>query len=423
MRFIDYLLAFLLVIGVGGTLYLITSTSPTVRETTFLSALLAILSILSAWLVTHTYARLERNREITRVQEMHQANLRTYALKAAEKVNNLSNELSRLAVYLGEELEDDEYPTPQAVLQGREEKLASAIHLVNTLKSMNDMALSDWEGVIGAELDEQREAREQQIEELEGLARRLQMLYEPLRDGVVSSQESSEELRGEIAAVRRDLRTALVLSSVPIRTAKKLRRTKVDVTNVCPSCGSLLNYQQKPSPLSIKPLSCEACRTKLISRYSTSDGFVLKVRTQTPIEFECPNCGKKCSKLLDNFPGSTIDTTCDECHAELRVSRTIDAFRVTVLGLPKGKKLPENLLEKVAKSLPKQPWPKGVHRLVADELGISVTLVSKAVTELIRVGRFRPQFDGKILVPADETPMSSAESPLAGDQAEEPSPK
>jgi len=43
------------------------------------------------------------------VQERSQANLRTYALKASEKVNNLSSELNKLAVYLEDELNYTEY--------------------------------------------------------------------------------------------------------------------------------------------------------------------------------------------------------------------------------------------------------------------------------------------------------------------------
>jgi hypothetical protein len=37
-------------------------------------------------------------------------------------------------------------------LQAREERIESAIHLIRTLKSVNDTSLSDWEGVIGDEL-------------------------------------------------------------------------------------------------------------------------------------------------------------------------------------------------------------------------------------------------------------------------------
>jgi predicted RNA-binding Zn-ribbon protein involved in translation (DUF1610 family) len=414
MRFIDYMLSVLLASGLGVVLYLMTSSSPTVEEVTLLSVLLALLSILAAWLVTHIYSRLEKDREITRVQEVHQANLRMYALKAAEKVNNLSNELARLAVYLEEELENEDLDAPQTVLQRRDSRIASAIHLVNTLKSMNDTGLSDWEGVIGDELDKQREAREEQLEQLEELTDRLQHLYEPLLDGVVSSQARSEEVRREVAAIRRELRTAMTLSSVPIGSTRiPPRRKRMEVVAACPVCGSELEYRQKAFKTSVKPVTCDACGTDLLSRYSTDTGFALEKRAEEPIEFKCPNCDTDCVESLDTFPSATVKTTCSACGAEIRVSRTTSGFRVTLLGLPNEKKLSPALLERVAQELPEQPWPKGVHRQVAEKLGISLNLTSIAITELIHQGRFKPQFDGKVLVPED------AESDGAGTDSEE----
>ena len=98
----------------------------------------------------------------------HRTNLRTYALKAAEKVTNLSNELSRLSAYLQQELDYTDYRNTEEELQAKEERLESAIRLLSTLKSVNDTSLSDWQGVIGDELAEQREQiheREQELRE------------------------------------------------------------------------------------------------------------------------------------------------------------------------------------------------------------------------------------------------------------------
>ena len=57
----------------------------------------------------------------------------------------------------------------------------------------------------------------------------------------------------------------------------------------------------------------------------------------------------------------------------------------------------EDILEKVANELPKQPWPKNIHREIATKLQISNRAVHKAIDELIRVGRFSPQWKGKVI--------------------------
>lgn len=106
--------------------------------------------------MSHIYAQTSQKLAVQEVKEFHQANLRTYALKAAEKVNNLSNELNLLSVYLQQELDSADYDSTDEELLAKEERLESAIHIINTLKSVNDTALSDWEGVIGDELDQQR---------------------------------------------------------------------------------------------------------------------------------------------------------------------------------------------------------------------------------------------------------------------------
>ena len=80
-----------------------------------------------------------------------------FALKAAEKVDNLSQELDRLTAYLQQELTDAAGGAPQAAtpeaLRLKDARIESAIHIIGTLKSVNDRSLSDWQGVIGDELD------------------------------------------------------------------------------------------------------------------------------------------------------------------------------------------------------------------------------------------------------------------------------
>lgn len=61
----------------------------------------------------------------------------------------------------------------------------------------------------------------------------------------------------------------------------------------------------------------------------------------------------------------------------------------------------EELLDKIAMLLPKQPWPTGVHREIAEKLSLPAKQVSAAIQELIRRGKFYNQIEGIVMVPVD----------------------
>ena len=49
--------------------------------------------------------------------------------------------------------------------------------------------------------------------------------------------------------------------------------------------------------------------------------------------------------------------------------------------------IPDELLTKVDEILPEQPWPTGIHVVVAKELNISIDVVSCVIRKLIRLGK------------------------------------
>ena len=125
--------------------------------------LLTILSFVVSYLISNYFAEISYKKAIDEVQEQHLANLRTYALNAAEKVGNLSNELTRLSLYLQQELDYDEENLEMAN-HALYERITSTIHLINTLKSVNDTSLSDWRGVIGEELKRRTDGKRERVE-------------------------------------------------------------------------------------------------------------------------------------------------------------------------------------------------------------------------------------------------------------------
>ncbi len=57
----------------------------------------------------------------------------------------------------------------------------------------------------------------------------------------------------------------------------------------------------------------------------------------------------------------------------------------------------EEFLNKVLECLPSQPWPRGVHKIVSRELGISEIKASKAIGALMNRGMAKRQKNGEIL--------------------------
>ncbi len=141
------------------------------REYLFLSILLTGLAIAASWLATSLSFKASSEEMRQSLKNEYSENLRTYALKAAEKVQNLSEEIERLTEYLRESSLSIGGSRYTKIAQ---EKLKTATLMLETLKSVNDTALSDWRGIIGDELKKQEEI-ETDIDTIYG---KLEMLEE-----------------------------------------------------------------------------------------------------------------------------------------------------------------------------------------------------------------------------------------------------
>jgi len=392
---------------------LIAGAEVTNREAALLGTMLAVLSVLASWIITHMYSESQSQSIIQDVQEQHRTNLRTYALKAAEKVNNLSNELSKLSLYLEEELDYTDYPGAETELSSKEERIESAIHIINTLKSVNDTALSDWEGVIGDELDQQREDREAKEERLQTLIERAESVFEGDFFAPAAPQlRSSESMHEEIEELRRELRKAtsqLSGTTLPRRVQKKEPRR--EVVRPCPICKEQVMYEQRPLSNSVKTLNCLHCGEKLISRFADTE-FELTQRIPAQERPQCPACSTTNVVLLDVYPKSAVRTSCVSCGQAFRVIRTasggIECKIIGTAAVTKTSGLDEQLLKRVKEEMPLQPWPTGTHKAVAERLGITPTLVNRALQELTKAGVFHPQIDGVLYAPISPRAESEA---------------
>lgn len=381
-----------LVIGISICVWAIFAGDLTDRESLLMSIVLTVISAVGSWITSHYYAEYSSNK-----------NLRVFALKAAEKVTNLSNELDRLSIFLQQELENDEYEAPNQALLARDSRIEGAIHIINTLKSVNDKSLSDWQGVIGDEIIARQEKQEEREEDLRHLVERVTYLYETdLAHTVNAQQESNITLRNELENIKSDVRLmASLVGGVPVISRKKKTLPPMEqIEFPCPECAVTVKYQQRPKINGFKRIVCTNCGTELISHFANNQ-FSLTTRELIPEGVACPNCSEKIAVELDAMPGSSVTTKCGSCQSNIRVYRTASSIGVKILTnkviLPATVPFDENLIEQVKNLLPPQPWAKGTSKDVARKLGVPINVIAKAVDELIKRGVFKPQIDGQII--------------------------
>lgn len=399
---IKYCIAFAFIAGIGLSIYFIGAGDLAPKESALLSIILTILAILATWVITHIYTQSQHKKAIEEVQQAHQSNLRTYALKAAEKVNNLSTQLNRLAVYLEEAFEYDETTDAHDTFLANQQRIESAIHIINTLKSVNDTGLSDWEGVIGDELDEQRVRQEEKEQELAELIDRLETLSESQIDTQKYAQDSTETLSREMESIRRDIRSiASSLGLTHVRLPKPfVRKLRVDVSNACPECGQLVEYRQKEEVRSIKKVICKSCNAELVATYDPDKKFILQKRTVAQEQVTCPACKTPITVQLDTYPNLPRSVECTNCHVQLIITRTGSKISAKIHKTsPEPKLLTNEILESVKNNLPPQPWPEGTSKVVAEKLGLSPRIVSEAISKLMQSGVFDLQYYGRLYVP------------------------
>lgn len=397
------------------------------QESTLLGLLLTLLSVFAGWLITHVYAEQQTAEAIEDVHARSRENLRTYALKASEKVNNLSNEFSRLATYLEEELAYSDYETPAEALNGREERIESAIHLIRTLKSVNDTALSDWEGVIGDELDEQREEQKEKEQELRLLIEKVEGLAENHNNKAKGSVENDYLLRQQLSDLRTEFRavvSSLGVPGVPTISSKAVRKNKEAVHKSCPKCQVELVYRQRATTGGSKAVRCKSCASRFVSRYTGEGGFVLEDRGPKIERTVCPECSEVLSVLLQNAPGSHVVHECTRCAKTLQTTRTVAGINTKLrlyVAAPKLAKeeIDAAFIESVSKLLPAQPWPTGIHKTISATLGVRSGLVTDAIQYLIRAGRFMPQIDGVLYGPVATSIAREPDSCVERDKSAE----
>jgi hypothetical protein len=369
-------------------------------------------SILASWVVSRFYAKAS-----------YEDNLKVFALKAAEKVTNLSNELDRLSAFLQKALDEEDFTSPGEELLAKTIRFEDAIHLITALRSVNDTSLSDWRGIIRSELTKQREAQLEEQEARESRLREIMGRFEHIQHETTETvdlkeMQERERILSELSALRGDMRLlASQVGGVRLGPAPKRRTHETP----CPLCYTLIEYSHNPKSLSTKKVDCPSCHARL---YATSDGTesVLRERIPIPEPLTCIACGMVETRNMDPLQGTMHEYECTRCHAWLRAvrsrkgvslrganseaakSQTNEVFTpegslISVLAQPHD--LPEELLSRIADRMGPQPWSKGKSHDVRLELDISRYTIDYAIKKLISRGVFKPQVNGILYAPVE----------------------
>nr|WP_319571737.1 hypothetical protein [uncultured Draconibacterium sp.] len=398
----------ILVIAIIVIISVIASNNLTSNESTLLSVLLTVLSIIGSWIVSSYFSKNAQKEAIEEVKSEHQSNLRTYALNAAEKVNNLSNELAKLANYLRAELEQDD-ESDEYALNAKIERIESAIHIVNTLKSVNDTSLSDWKGVIGDVLEEREEEKEEREERLLELTEKIENIFKSQKAGL-NSRENSEltDIKKQLDFLSKNINS----TSINLRTTSK-KPQKEKVEKDCPNCGEKLNYTQRENIKGHKTIKCSSCGKRILSRYSIDKGFYLIPENLIKETFNCPWCNIINEREISNIPFTKEVFSCKNCGEKIKATRKLDlGLSISSFGSssntenktsspPPQVEISEELLDKVKEATPNQPWPEHVHKIVAEKVDISNRTAYKCLSELIERGIFNPQINGVVYIKSD----------------------
>ena len=392
----------ILVLAISLNLLFLSLGDLTPREVGLLSTLLSILSITGSWIVAHIYAEKTNEKAIAEVKELHQSNLRTYALNAAEKVNNVSVQLNRLSGYLQDALNVDIDGSPKDISTYRIERISSAVHILHTLRSVNDTTLNDWRGVIDEELEEQKEERELREAEVQALIDRVQTLESHWKED--STDADDRVNREELDFLRKEVRT--LVSEVTGSSISTRRPSIGTVSANCPSCDQRNSYSQFQKKDNIREIRCSKCGIELVSCFTLADKkAVLEVPKLVIEPLDCPGCGSVFHQELSTAHRAKADHRCQNCGSLVRIKRNSDRIKTRVVSQILS--ISEEVLDQVKESMPSQPWPTGTHKEIQASLGISPKTYQRAIDELTSRGHFKRQVDGVLYESGDEIPQSA----------------
>ncbi len=178
-----------------------------------------------------------------------------------------------------------------------------------------------------------------------------------------------------------------------------------NVSLTCPVCGKEIKLKtNRRGMLRYRGVTCPSCDTDWICVPTDDMSAQLVRRMEINESAHCPACGQLNEFRLDNIAGGFVFLQCSQCGAPLNASRTRVGVTISVrtpaMSSETAPKLTEDFIAQVRALLPVQPWPKNIHKDVAEKLDTTPKRVSRAINTLIDREIFHDQKDGVIIYEA-----------------------
>lgn len=307
MKWLSNLILGALIAGIVAVLVVGGISELSSREYLFLSILLTGLAIAVSWVATSRVSKANSEQMRQTLKDEHSENLRTYALKAAEKVQNLSLEIERLTEYLRESLPIGESGDSKLA----QEKLKTATLMLETIKSVNDTALSDWRGIIGDELKKQEEIQT----DIDNIYEMLEEIRSAPTEQLTLPRISLEDI--DLEDIGKDIISYAARSPIPVRLPRKRR---IDAFVKCPSCGSEHQTRINLRDGYKKVAKCRNCGLF----FSVNVDSELNIKTEKvetrEKSIKCVLCDEETTVTYPLWPGYSFQPQCPNCHSRVRAS-------------------------------------------------------------------------------------------------------
>lgn len=393
MKYMSTVIVAILILCIVGILVIAGLSELSPREYLFLSILLTGLAIVASWLATSLASKSssEQMRETLKAEYME--NLRTYALKAAEKVQNLSMEMERLIDYVkGSTPSEEEGDVKMAA-----ERLKTVALMLETIKSVNDTALSDWRGIIGEELKKQ-----EQIEtDIEAIFSKIEDLEEATTAPTVTTMLGEQPWlpsTGALAAavdwetiykgtlhpglenIDEDIQRYASSSPIPVRMP---RRRKIEALIKCPKCESEKQTRVTLRAGYQKIARCGNCRNYFTIKVDSDLNISTdSIGTKDTI-VKCVLCDEEHTVTFPIWPGYVFHHSCPKCHSVIYANVSADEELKHRQSENISKKFLD-ILEQMVEG--KYPSIDNISA-IATEFGISKAKVTQGITVLVNLNR------------------------------------
>jgi hypothetical protein len=387
MKWLSIAVIAILSLCLVATLFISGFTELSQREALFLSILLTVLAIVISWLATSLASKSTSDQMRDTLKSEYTENLRTYALKAAEKVQNLSAEIERLNEYLAEPISSEQI---EPFLLARE-KLKTANLMLSTIKSVNDTALSDWRGVIGDDLKKQRVIET----DIENIHQELELL-ENMMDASKAQQPlpgfESKEIDNEVEDIKESIEKTIEdyaqKSPIPIRIPK---RKRIDSIVKCPNCQSDNQTRLFLREGYRKVLKCRNCGSYFMLNVDLDSNIKTEIMPTKPKEIICVICNKKFVIQYPLWSGYSFQPQCPNCTSRILASVNTELELQYHQSEETTKKFLE-FLGNIANGI--YPSEESISS-IASTLGISKSKVSQGFDVLLHLGRIKPIINNK----------------------------